>query len=76
MARKGENIYKRRDGRWEERYIKYHTSDHKAVYGYLYGKTYSDVKKRLLYTKSHIEEITAINQNDKNTFHYVVDYSQ
>ena len=47
MARKGENIYKRKDGRWEGRYIKFYDGEGKAKYGYLYGKTYSEVKTRL-----------------------------
>ena len=34
MARKGENIYKRKDGRWEGRYIKSRSSTGKANYGY------------------------------------------
>ena len=31
MPRKGENIYKRKDGRWEARYIKERTPEGKAV---------------------------------------------
>jgi integrase len=46
MARKGENIFKRKDGRWEARYIHHHDSNGRAVYGYAYGKTYSDAKKK------------------------------
>ena len=46
VPRKGENIYKRKDGRWEGRYIK-SRNDKKAVYGYVYAKTYSEVKKKL-----------------------------
>ena len=45
MARKGENIYKRKDGRWEARFIRSHQSG-KAVYAYVYGKSYSEVKKK------------------------------
>lgn len=45
MPRKGENIYKRKDGRWEGRYIRSYDSEHKAKYAYVYGKTYSEVKK-------------------------------
>ncbi len=30
MPRKGENIYKRKDGRWEGRYIKSHDSSGRA----------------------------------------------
>ena len=52
MARKGENIYKRKDGRWEGRFIKRHTKNNKAVYGYVYGKSYSIVKEKLLGLKS------------------------
>ena len=47
MSKKGENIYKRKDGRWEGRYIKFYNGDGKAKYGYLYGKTYSEVKSKL-----------------------------
>lgn len=45
MSKRGENITKRKDGRWEARYIKYYKKG-KAVYGYLYGKTYSEAKKK------------------------------
>lgn len=47
MPKKGENIYKRKDGRWEGRYIKSRTISGKAVYGYVYAKTYRDVKAKL-----------------------------
>lgn len=53
MARKGENIYKRKDGRWEGRFIKNRTETGKAIYGYIYGKTYTEVRKRLLYAKAN-----------------------
>lgn len=51
MPRKGENIYKRKDGRWEGRYIKNRDKKHKAVYGYLYGRTYTEVKDKLKQVK-------------------------
>ena len=47
MPRKGENIYKRKDGRWEGRYIKSKSSTGKTVYGYVYAKTYCDTKAKL-----------------------------
>lgn len=47
MPRKGENIYKRKDGRWEGRYVKGRDGK-KAIYGYVYSKTYSEVKKQLI----------------------------
>ena len=46
MARKGENIRKRTDGRWEARYIKSRTAEGKAILGYVYGKTYTEVKEK------------------------------
>ena len=47
MPRKGENIYKRKDGRWEGRYIGCYDENHKAKYVYIYGKTYTEVKQKL-----------------------------
>ena len=46
MSKRGENIYKRKDGRWEGRYKKDRINN-KIVYGYVYGKTYKEVKNRL-----------------------------
>ena len=48
MARTGENIYKRKDGRWEARYIVSYDGNGKAKYKYLYARTYSDVKSKLI----------------------------
>lgn len=50
--RRGENIYKRKDGRWEGRYIKQRTADNKAIYGSVYGKKYAEVKEKLILIKS------------------------
>ena len=47
MSKKGENIYKRRDGRWEARYIKFHTSEGQVQYGYCYGKTYHEAREKV-----------------------------
>ena len=48
MARTGENIYKRKDGRWEARYIACYDGSGKAKYKYLYARTYTEVKAKLL----------------------------
>lgn len=56
VPRKGENIFKRKDGRWEGRYIKGRDLSNKAVYGYLYGKSYTEVKQKLAQKKSHITD--------------------
>lgn len=49
MARKGENIYKRKDGRWEGRYRAYGTDN---KYHSVYGKSYVEVKKKLIKFKA------------------------
>ncbi len=46
MPRRGENIRKRKDGRWEARYVKGRDIDGKIHYGYLYGKSYAEVKDK------------------------------
>lgn len=48
MSKRGENIYKRKDGRWEGRYIKGRSADGKAKYAYVYGKSYADTKQKLI----------------------------
>ncbi len=45
MARRGENIFRRKDGRWEARYIVRHENG-RAKYAYLYGRTYSEAKAK------------------------------
>lgn len=51
MSRRGENIYKRKDGRWEARFVKEITIDGKKKYGSVYGHSYSEVKQK---QKTHI----------------------
>lgn len=46
MARRGENIRKRKDGRWEARYQKGRKADGSILYGYIYAKKYADAKKK------------------------------
>ncbi len=46
MGRKGENIRKRKDGRWEARYVKGRNANGNIIYGYVYAHKYSDVKQR------------------------------
>lgn len=49
MSRRGDNIHKRSDGRWEGRYIISRDSKGKAIYRSVYGKTYSEVRKKVTY---------------------------
>lgn len=55
MSRTGENIYKRRDGRWEGRYIRTRIGG-KAKYVSVYGRSYREVKKKLEDAKTKQEK--------------------
>ena len=46
MPKRGDNIYKRKDGRWEGRYKKY-DSNGSVKWGYVYAKSYKEVKLKL-----------------------------
>ena len=48
MARRGENIYKRKDGRWEGRYKNGFKPDGKAKYSSIYGKSYAEVRSAMI----------------------------
>ena len=49
---KGENIFKRKDGRWEARYVKEHEPSGKIKYGYCYGKSYKEAKEKVAKAKN------------------------
>lgn len=53
MSKKGENIYRRKDGRWEGRFIKAHCQG-TAVYGYCYGRTYRETREKLGQAKADL----------------------
>lgn len=61
MPKRGCNIYKRKDGRWEGRYIKSYSETGKAQYRYLYAKTYSAVKEKLLLARTKHSEKHTLN---------------
>lgn len=46
MARKGENIYKRKDNRWEARILTGYTEDGQRKYHSVYGKTYKEARQK------------------------------
>lgn len=67
MAKKGENIFKRKDGRWEARYI-HHYENGKAVYRYLYGKTYTEAKTKRRSALSFLENASISHSNEDILF--------
>lgn len=48
MPKRGENIHKRKDGRWEARYKKGVDEYGHAIYGSVYAKTYREAKAKQL----------------------------
>ena len=74
MPKKGENIYKRKDGRWEGRYIVSYTPEHKAKYAYVYGRTYGEVKQKLVTEKSNEKKaFTATTLRNAPTYDELLD---
>lgn len=59
MSKKGENIYKRKDGRWEGRYPKGRNENGKLIYGYIYAPKYSMVRKKLNVLKAQYGDFSS-----------------
>ncbi|MBO0452075.1 tyrosine-type recombinase/integrase [Candidatus Enterococcus murrayae] len=66
--RKGENIYLRKDGRWEGRFPKGRKVNGRIKYGYVYGKSYSEVKKRLYPLRIHYQSLQQIQGTSAERF--------
>lgn len=58
MSKRGENIHKRIDGRWEGRYRKGFDNYGKPKYGSVYGKTYREAKEKLAAAISGLSVLT------------------
>ena len=71
---KGENIFKRKDGRWEARYVKGYELSGKIKYGFCYGRTYKEAKEKVLQCKAALVTGRSIPQNKaKHRFGYYCD---
>lgn len=74
MARRGENIYKRKDGRYEGRYVIGKTMAGKTRFGYVYGYQYAEVRKALHLKKADYAMKTLQNSNgcSNNMYEWIV----
>lgn len=54
MSKRGLNIYRRKDGRYEGRYADSYGENGKTKYRSIYGKTYTEVKDKLLQIKTRV----------------------
>lgn len=70
MGRHGENIRKRKDGRWEARYTVYGFQGERKVVKSVYGHTYEEVKRKradiIDYAKNSSENTNKRLINEKN----------
>lgn len=73
MGRKGENIFYRKDGRWEARYVKDELKKGKYRYGYVYGKGYMEVKLKRNEILLNLEKMKEEKLRGKNTLNYYID---
>ena len=65
MSKRGDNIHKRKDGRWEGRYKKGRKLDGTIQYGSVYGKSYREVKKKLSELPSKLSQINILKNYEK-----------
>ena len=68
MSKKGENIYKRKDNRWEARYIKGYKPDGSARFGYCYAKTYREARDKLNAAKAALLKGTVSASSTRKRF--------
>lgn len=67
MARHGENIRKRKDGRWEGRYLVYSEEKEKEKYRSVYGRSYGEVKEKMNIEKNRMRQPLGELQEEKKT---------
>ena len=65
MSRKGENIYRRKDGRYEGRYVTGKTEKGRTRFGYVYGRQYSAVRNELVRRKA--EQLSRMKDSTKTS---------
>lgn len=68
FMRKGENIYFRKDGRWEGRFPKGRKANGQIKYGYVYGKSYTEVKQKIYPLRIHYQSLQKIQGTSAETF--------
>lgn len=68
MPKRGENIYKRKDNRWEARFEKGRDENGKIKYGYCYARTYKEVRLKLFSAKKLYQNNQYSRGNAKKMF--------
>jgi len=76
LPKAGKNIYKRKDGRWEGRYPKCLDTNGKTIYGSVYGRSCTEVKKHLAAVKimvSAVKSCATVTTSTTLTFADIVE---
>ena len=68
MPKRGENIYRRKDNRWEARFIKERDDNGKIKFGYCYAKTYKEAKQKLFIAKKELLTQQKVKQKKARLF--------
>ena len=63
MSKRGTNVYKRKDGRWEGRYTKGYDTSGKRVLGFVYGKTYKETLEKKNKAQLECREFSAAKED-------------
>lgn len=77
MPRRGESIYKRKDGRWEARYVKEIKSDGTKKYGSVYAESYKEVKEKRQIAENRfkqefkLQKVSQINDVSKEWLFFI-----
>ena len=66
MARRGDNIHKRKDGRWEGRYKNGYKTDGSVKYSSVYAASYSECKKKLINSQTNSAQTIKMLGNKKH----------
>lgn len=65
MARRGDNIHKRKDGRWEGRYKNGYRSNGSIKYSSVYASSYTECKRKLIAVQTEIETPIKVFRQDR-----------
>ena len=68
MSKKGENIRKRKEGRWECRYKKGRNEKCKLIYGSIYGNIYREARAKMRVSLSEAPKEEPISNSNEMTF--------
>lgn len=70
---KGENVFHRKDGRYEARYVKGRKEDGKLIYGFCYGRTYEEARNKAIRARNELAGTVSPEEDSQNNLSYFCD---